>query len=167
MTSLEQGKGGEDFQQWATQEVARLQGALMIDAMRDVSNDYAQIVGGMVTHSNDLTSTLQNLDAQGVQSLIGSVQQTIALFDQFNELNIGSGADLSGEQFMALADTAGGAERLAQLSAQYMSTAYTEQEKFERGFVDLMTFLTDGFAGLGSAVPDSIEDFNGMVEPWT
>jgi len=162
--SYDKGKGVEDFQKVISEETPRLQGALMLDALRDVSADYAAIVGGMVTHSTDLTSALQDLDANGVQSLVGGVQQTLALFKQFNELNIGSGADLSGEQFMALADTAGGADRLAQLSAQYMSTAYTEQEKFERGFVDLMTFLTDGFAGLGSAVPDSVGDFNAMIE---
>lgn len=160
--SREKGQGTKGWESFLNSEGPRLQAALMFDAMRTESEDYAAIVAATVGPTTDLTSALKDLSSEGITQLTGQVYDMISLFEQFNEQAVFS-ADIAADQFVSLTKAAGGADKLSELTSAYMSTAYTEQELFERQFSTLKTKLEDGFDSLILNIPTDPIEIQGMI----
>lgn len=160
--SREKGQGTKGWESFLNSEGPRLQAALMFDAMRTESEDYAAIVAATVGPTTDLTSALKDLSSEGITQLTGQVYDMISLFEQFNEQSVFS-ADIAADQFISLTKAAGGADKLSELTSAYMTTAYTEQELFERQFSTLKTKLEDGFDSLILNIPTDPIEIQGMI----
>lgn len=160
--SRESGQGSKGWQKFLNAEGPRLQAAIMLDAMRTESEDYAAIIAATVSNTTDLTSALKDLTAEGIAELTTKVNDLINLFDAFNEAAVFS-SEITADQFLSLADKAGGADKLASLTDAYMSTAYSEQELFERQFDTLKSKLEEGFGDLVLNVPTDPNEIKSLV----
>lgn len=154
--SYDKGQGVEAFQQVIQEETPRIQAAIMIDALRSVNDDYKLIVGSMTTTSEDLTSVVQNLDANAIQALIGSLSGAVQTFDFINE----SISEISANIYINILDMAGGFEKLQGGVNTYYAEFYSQTEKLEKAYES----LSNQFKEAGITMPRTKEQFRGIVE---